>query len=336
MQLMLTENNAFLGKKGERFTVRVNGAAPREVPARAVKHIMVAGPSMSISSDAVRLACENGVALSFLSYTGEPYGHIVPADAHRQVRLRQEQLDASRDARGIRIGRVILQTKLGNQAATLRYFAKSRKQTEPKEYATLRAAAGAVQGFATQLEEVPDEPVEEARKALMNREARAALEYWAAVKAFLPPGLGFKRRVRKGATDPVNVALNYGYGILYTRVTSAVLTAGLDPYAGFLHSIDDGKAGFVFDVVEEFRQVIVDRPVFAALTKRWTPTFEVSGRLDAESRKALAARVLGRFNDRLDYRGKSVAFGDFIQARVYEIAATLRGGREHVPHKAAW
>ena len=36
---------------------------------------------------------------------------------------------------------------------------------------------------------------------------------------------------------------------------------GLDPYAGFLHSDLYGRTSLVFDVMEEFRQQIVDRSI---------------------------------------------------------------------------
>ncbi|MEW6448685.1 MAG: CRISPR-associated endonuclease Cas1 [Bacillota bacterium] len=36
----------------------------------------------------------------------------------------------------------------------------------------------------------------------------------------------------------MNAALNYGYGILYFQVWGAVTLAGLEPFAGFLHTED--------------------------------------------------------------------------------------------------
>jgi CRISPR-associated protein Cas1 len=42
------------------------------------------------------------------------------------------------------------------------------------------------------------------------------------------------------------------------RVYAAVRIAGLDPYPGFLHSLDYGRFSLVLDLMEEFRPIIVD------------------------------------------------------------------------------
>ena len=44
-----------------------------------------------------------------------------------------------------------------------------------------------------------------------------------------------------GARDPFNAALNYGYGVLRSQVRQALLLAGLEPNAGFLHADRPGK-----------------------------------------------------------------------------------------------
>ena len=58
---------------------------------------------------------------------------------------------------------------------------------------------------------------------------------------------------RRGTTDLVNSLLNYGYGILYSRLTNVLVRAGLNVYIGFLHKPQKGKAGLLYDFIEEFR-----------------------------------------------------------------------------------
>ena len=43
------------------------------------------------------------------------------------------------------------------------------------------------------------------------------------------------------------------------------MNAGLEPFAGFLHVDRPGKPSLVLDLVEEFRQPVVDRAVIAAI-----------------------------------------------------------------------
>lgn len=52
----------------------------------------------------------------------------------------------------------------------------------------------------------------------------------------------FPGRENRGAADPVNSLLNYGYGMLYQQVETALILAGLDPFGGFLHVDRSGRA----------------------------------------------------------------------------------------------
>jgi hypothetical protein len=52
----------------------------------------------------------------------------------------------------------------------------------------------------------------------------------------------------------LNAALNYGYGMLRAQVRQALLLAGLEPNAGFLHADRPGKPSLTLDQIEEFRQ----------------------------------------------------------------------------------
>ena len=45
----------------------------------------------------------------------------------------------------------------------------------------------------------------------------------------------------------------------------AIVLAGLDTYAGFIHADRPGKPSLVLDLIEEFRQPAIDRTIFAML-----------------------------------------------------------------------
>ena len=69
----------------------------------------------------------------------------------------------------------------------------------------------------------------------MGTEGTAGRLYWEGVKEIISHRVEFLGREHRGAQDAVNSLLNYGYGILYSQVWGAVLNAGLEPFAGFLH-----------------------------------------------------------------------------------------------------
>jgi hypothetical protein len=66
------------------------------------------------------------------------------------------------------------------------------------------------------------------------------------------------------ATHPVNAMLNYGYSILEAEVRISVLTAGLDPEIGYLHTNRKGRLSVVYDLMEPLRPV-VDRGILNLL-----------------------------------------------------------------------
>lgn len=130
----------------------------------------------------------------------------------------------------------------------------------------------------------------ESSGVLLSIEGRAAQKYWAGVKQLFLTEVDWPGRRTQGATDAVNSALNYGYGILYGQVERALVLAGLDPYAGFLHVDRPGKPSLVFDLVEEFRQTVVDRTVIAIFNRAMAVELDERGRLVEASRRSIAER----------------------------------------------
>ena len=75
----------------------------------------------------------------------------------------------------------------------------------------------------------------------------------------------FPGRVGRGATDRLNVCLNYVYGLLVGDCLRAIVACGLDPHAGFLHSAQRNKPALALDLVEEFRAPVGDSVVLGAI-----------------------------------------------------------------------
>lgn len=336
MELVLSEFGARLGKSGERLVVKRQEKPPVEFPARDVRNILITGQGISVSSDAVRLATEHGVDLTFMSISGEPFAKMIPVESFGKARRRREQLLSAGDERGVRLCKAFLRGKLKNQAGNLRYFGKSRKHTNESVYERLCSHADAIGKVLAEVEALEGGDCDSVRLACMNREARAAREYWAGVSAMLPEAAAFPGRIRQGASDPVNVCLNYGYGILYGRLWKVVLEAGLDPYAGFLHADRDNRPALVFDFIEEFRQFAVDRPLFGMFTKRWMPALDAEGMLTQESRASLAARVLEQIASRTAWQGRQVRLEEIMTAAAYEVAAVIEERGNHEPFVAEW
>jgi CRISPR-associated protein Cas1 len=161
--------------------------------------------------------------------------------------------------------------------------------------------------------------------------------YWDAVKNVLPDDYDWPGREGRGAKDPVNSALNYGYGILYGQIERALVLAGLDPYAGFTHVDRPGKPSLTLDAIEEFRQPVVDRTVFGLVNKRVKIEQDERGLLVKETRRMLAEKVLNRLESAESFEKKNVPLRIIIQNQARHLATYLRGERnEYQPFVMEW
>ncbi|MBN4844835.1 CRISPR-associated endonuclease Cas1, partial [Staphylococcus sp. EG-SA-29] len=140
------------------------------------------------------------------------------------------------------------------------------------------------------------------------------------------PWLGrFTGRVGRGAVDPVNVALNYAYGMLTAEAIRAVAACGLDPHAGFLHSSGRNKPALALDLMEEFRAPVADSAVFRAFNngELREESFDVSlgsARLTDQGRKAIIRAV----EQRITAQFRHPLFGYSVTwRRALEIQARL-------------
>jgi len=79
--------------------------------------------------------------------------------------------------------------------------------------------------------------------------------------------LQYPGRVKRGSTDPVNILLNYGYGILKSSVVRTIVACGLDPAAAVLHTPGRNNIPLAYDMMEQFRAPVVDSAIRAMLNK---------------------------------------------------------------------
>jgi CRISPR-associated protein Cas1 len=153
----------------------------------------------------------------------------------------------------------------------------------------------------------------------------------------LPDKYGFAGRTGRGATDPVNAALNYAYGILYGQIERSLVLAGLDPFAGFLHVDRPGKPSLTLDFIEEFRPVVVDRTIFGLANKNVSIHFDENKMLTKETRRMLADKINERLDTEASFEGKRHPLRAIIQKQARHLATFLRGERlVYVPFQMSW
>lgn len=333
---------AFVGRHSQRLYVKQKGKVVEEAPVLFLEQVLISGKAVTVSSDALALCTGQGIPVHYLSWKGTPYAAVYAAGLGGTVQTRRAQYAALEDDRGIALAAAFAKGKLLNQSRLLKYLAKSRKEKEPDVYQTLREAAETVESHAPEFKawraRARKQGLAEVRAHLLSIEGRAARHYWAGLRAVVPDALAWPGRRGRGARDPINSALNYGYGVLYGQVERAVLLAGLDPYAGYIHVDRPGKPSLVLDLIEEFRAPIVDRAIWGMIGLNMELAVDEEGWLSRASRRAIAKRVLDRLEESTErYERKRQKLRWILQTQARHIATYVRGDRAtYTPFVSGW
>ncbi|MFB3918281.1 MAG: CRISPR-associated endonuclease Cas1 [Terriglobales bacterium] len=324
-QVIVSGFGCFLSKKSERMLVkRPDGKVLYQFPMFRLSEVIVNSRGVGLSSDLIEELCQRGIRISFLSGGGRPYAMLTSPMLNAVVSTRRAQLEAVSDARGLEFSKAIVRGKIRNQAALLRYFGKYLKHANPDRYYKIAKAAADLHHYQQAAIRIGGKRIEDVRQPLMGIEGVSGRVYWEAVQEIIQDKVTFGGRVTRGTMDEFNSLLNYGYGILYAQVWGAVLNAGLEPFAGFLHVDRPGKPSLVLDLVEEFRQPVVDR-VALAFVNLGTPVQMQNGILIAETKSAFAEKIMARLSTPEPYQGKHFQIRSVIQQQARRLASFLRG-----------
>lgn len=327
-----------IGKYSKRLKITQGGNVLSQAPLLHLQSVTISSRGVSISADAIEACCTQGVPILFLTDHGNPYASLYSSGLTGTVITRREQLLAYYTERGTQIALAIARAKIANQEATLKYIAKNRKETSPDIYSLLTDMARTLRDSQASLDQLSHTALlDEIRTSLMGIEGYASRLYWEAISYTIPDTYGWTGRTGRGATDPINSLLNYGYGILYSRIEQATILAGLDPYAGFLHTDRSGKPSLVLDLIEEFRQIVVDRLVIGLANRNFKVEQHSDGRLCDDVRSMYASKVLAHLESTTRYQGKRYPLRFIIQNQARRLASYLRGQVEcYEPFQATW
>jgi CRISP-associated protein Cas1 len=337
MDLIVEGKGVFLGKHQGRLRVSKGGQTVREAPILHLAQVVIVDTGVSISSDVIHVCAEEGIPIHFLDGRDRAVAGLYAMGLNGTVLTRRAQVRAYEMSCGTELARAFVMGKIENQRNLLRYIGKYRKEAQPALYEELTLVVAELGDAITESERVPGGLIEDVRTLLLSVEGRAAARYWAAVRLIIPAELHWPGRATQGATDRFNMALNYGYGVLYAQVERCLVLAGLDPYGGFLHADRPGKVSLVMDLIEEFRQPVVDRTLIGLVNRGFAIDCDDEGHIDSPTRKRLAEKVLERMESTESYEGKRAPLRHIMQCQARHIATFVRGERDtYQPFTAGW
>jgi CRISPR-associated protein Cas1 len=236
--------------RGGRMHVSARGNEIASIPLERVQGLVVHG-NIDLSGALIREILWRGLTIVWCTGVGRVVGWSHTAQTPNGLeRVRQHQ--ASAEGR-LALAREFVGAKIANQATLLR-----RNGDAAETISYLRTLQRKALGALTTGE-------------LLGFEREAAARYFTSFPTMLRGRQGapflseWPGRAGRGSFDPLNVALNYVYGILTAETIRAIAACGLDPHAGFLHSSSRNKPALALDLMEEFRAPLGDAVVLAAI-----------------------------------------------------------------------
>lgn len=321
MQLVINSFGSYLYVKESCFALKVEDKRTKISP-KKVSSILIATKA-SLSVDAINLALKNNIEIQFLDEYGQPGGKIWHSKLGSTTAIRRRQLEITETKKGTEIVKDFMLTKLENMVSHLKDLCQRR---DPKKMENVKEYIDNIKKFTKKID-LTAGTIDDVRNLLMSYEGNAGRNYFKALSYLVPERYSFSGRSFRPAKDEFNCLINYGYGVLYSKVEKACLIAGLDPYIGILHTDNYNKTSFVFDVIEQYRHLI-DRLVMKLLgQKKVNKSYfdEIPGgiTLNEEGRKFFIKNINNYFDEMVSHNNRSMKRDNIIQADMHRLANSL-------------
>jgi CRISPR-associated protein Cas1 len=326
--LYISHNDGMLGKRGEAFSYKRQRKTEETIPSHLIDDIVILGRG-SVSTPALHMMMDNDIPVHFIDDKGRYKGSITSGRG-KGYSIRRLQFNAAFDEEvTLRIALSIISSKLENQLKTL-LRARNRKRSEDL---VLKNACAEIKHIHNKLLNCSD------IDSIRGYEGEAAAIYFSVFSRLLRSPWFFLGRNRRPPKDPINAMLSFGYTLLLSYVTSAVVIAGLDPCVGFIHPEYRGRPSMALDLMEVYRSQVVDRLVISIANQmllkpeNFAPAKDGGIFMDQEARKFFIQCFRNRLNTnvRNEQTGHISSFRNHIFASAAAFVSSLRTGKKYFP-----
>lgn len=274
----LTTPGTQVRRKGERLEVWLGDTKAGDLRLFDLERLVVLG-SVQFSSQALALLLDQGIDVSFLTSRGRLRGSLVSGQS-RNVFLRLAQFDRWRDPEfRLAFSRNVITAKLTAQQRLLARHQRNHPGIlEEDAPARIR-------------ELIEKVAMADCVEVAQGMEGAAAAVYYRQFGRMLK-SVPFPGRKKHPSTDPANSLLSLGYVLLGNEIGALLEARGFDPAVGFLHGLRYGRSSLALDVVEVFRQPVIDRLTLRLLNLRQLAPEDFEG---GETGLRLSAEALKRY-----------------------------------------
>ncbi|MDR2866928.1 MAG: CRISPR-associated endonuclease Cas1 [Methanomassiliicoccaceae archaeon] len=250
--LYILSSDTYVSKDGENLVITQDEKERGRFPIHLMESVVLFTYS-GVSTKAMRLCSGNNVPMYFMSPGGMLVSSLCgPMDGN--VLLRRSQFRAADDKEVcVRMSREMIRGKISNCIGLIRTFIECHPRSRMK--AVLSVAMDDLREGLSSL------PASDELSVIRGIEGNAAKIYFRAMDHMITDNKNdffIHERNRRPPKDRMNALLSFAYSMLANATLSALMSAGLDPYVGFMHTDRSGKPSLALDVMEELRPVIAD------------------------------------------------------------------------------
>lgn len=251
--------DSYLFCRNETICIKIGGEEKVAVPAISIDAIVCFGKA-TVSTPLIGFCAERGISLVFLSETGHFLARV-EGPVSGNVLLRKRQYESLNEPEFVTVFvRSLLMAKLRNSKNVLLRSARNEADSDPALYHAARKLSELAQALnnAGHID------------TMRGIEGAAATIYFSCFDQMLGEACPFRfeMRSRRPPQNEVNATLSFLYTLLCREVKSSLETVGLDPAAGYLHTLRPGRPSFALDLMEELRAPLCDRLVLTLFHRK--------------------------------------------------------------------
>ncbi len=308
MELILNTFGVSLNRDNEAFVISSKDGRQR-IPVDDIKSIQISRGAQ-ITSDAVMLAVEHEIDVMFMDRSGKPVGRVWSPRYGSISTIRKGQLNFTSSHAALEWIKEVISQKMENQQALMLLL----QPQDTVHERILKKNMERIEAYRSKVGQLEGNVVSDVAPTLRGWEGQASRIYFSTITKYLPEEYQFEQRTQHPALDVTNAFLNYGYGILYGKIESALIKSGIDPYIGVLHRDDYNRPVLVYDVIELYR-IWVDYVVFTLLAQNAISEEFYSIRDDGSYwLEPLGRRIL--IQSLNDYLEETISKGGVVRSRL--------------------
>jgi len=245
MKIILRDFGYFLGTNEEAFKLMKNGELIKEFPFHETNEIFISTKN-SVSVDALAWSSLYNVDVVISLHNGKPLAVLHSIKDMTSIETRLNQFRAYESMKGLEIAKSVLIQKVKNENNLLKHYNlksydKNLRKPNLQDIKNVHA----------------EKITQNVRTKLNTLEEHFSKHFYEQLFPLFPKWIRPKRRIKRNAIESGNNLLNLSFEVLNWKVMKAILKSKLEPYLGFLHSIQYSKPSLVCDLVEPFRPYII-------------------------------------------------------------------------------